>query len=893
MARSWFTAFLSALVLLFVFSTGLRRDDSATRMSDARLPDNAQPHSYQLNLRVDPNLPRFSGTVTISVALRKTANQILMHGRQLNVTRIEALLPGGRRVGGTWKQISESGLARIDFDDVLPDNRFTIEIDYDAAFGQELTGLYRLQVDQQNVAFSQFESTDARSAFPCFDEPRFKTPFRIQITAPNTMDVVSNGAVKSITAADADHNVVLFNDTARLPTYLIAFAIGQFDIVDATAIAPNDWRDHALPLRGIAVRGHGESLNFLLQRTAPLLTALERYFGVQYPFEKIDILVVPDTTTDGMEHAALPTFSERAVAVDNTTAISEQRGIIRHLAHELSHQWFGNLVTMPWWNDLWLKESFATWIAPKAANLAYPDLHFALGNKVDAQTAMFDDARATQRSLRAPVIDDNDIERQYQYNLTYEKGAGILSMFENYIGAKSFQQGLSNYFARHAFGSASADDFMRAVAESTGNFDMPGSLSTFLKQPGVPTLALRDECKGNHLRLHITQSRYLILGSDPTGKATWKIPLCVSTGEGEEHKICRVIEGEQTEWDLPFACDASLMPNANGAGYFYWSLSQPMLDRLLQRLPNMNALEALDVANNVSAAFASGQMDVNAFLSYVPALTRHWHPHVLSRISNDVAWILYYSSRGADREALLRFLRKHFSARLTDISIAPQDHSSLETYFLRANIYPFVALTLEDEQLLAPLIDASKKQFGSDWKQTEKPGYIAPDLIVTALSAVILKYPKAGTDALIYRLEHEQNYYQRLYIFYALFQSKDPYVIAKLHELLDSPSLTADEKEQLVLAMVFSGQHDEHIEWVMANFDHLLKFVAPSRQRAFPLSMKSICDSKQLARERAFYLDQHQLINNGEFDFLGGIEAARQCIALREAQPALAVEKLK
>jgi alanyl aminopeptidase len=707
------------------------------------------------------------------------------------------------------------------------------------------------------------------------------------------MQVVANTLENRSEILGNGYRRTYFNETVRLPTYLITFAVGQFDIVKGPEVPPNDWRERPIPLRGVTIKGHGDNSQFVLQRASALLIALEQYFGVQYPFEKLDILLVPESSAGNMENAAIPTFTERGVAIDESAGLSEQRMVIRDLAHELAHQWFGNLVTMPWWNDVWLKESFATWVAPKIAGTAFPELHFNMATKMDAQAAMFDDARATQRSLRTEIEHDDDIEQQYGYNLIYEKGAGLLSMFENYIGAGSFQQGLRNYFARHAFGSASADDFMRAVGESTGNFDMPGSIATFMKQAGVPHLNIKDECRENRLHLHIAQSRYLILGSDPVSKTTWKIPFCVSSGEGDENKLCRVLDQENTDWELPLSCDASLMPNSRGAGYFYWSISQPMFERLLKRLPSMSAPEALDIANNISASLINGKIDVNVFLRYLPAMTKHWHPHVITRMQKDAAWILEYIATPEQRPVLMNYLRKHFGQRLHDIDLAPQEHYSLESYFLRSNVLPFVANYLRDERLLNQLVNASQQQWGKDWTHAEKPGFIAPELVQTTLSSIVIKHPREGTDALLKRLETEQNPYTRLYILDALSRSEDAYVVSRIRTLFDSDLLDRDEKSTLFQILFYNTKSGVHSDWLMSNFDRLQQLLPENQRQHLPLALARLCDSKDLARERAFFLDQHHLIAENNFDFQGGLEAARQCIALRGAQPPLNLESLR
>jgi alanyl aminopeptidase len=392
--------------------------------------------------------------------------------------------------------------------------------------------VYRAAAEGANYVFTQFEPISAREAFPCFDEPRFKTPFELVLRVPKDKVAVAN--TRELSANDFERGLreVHFAPTEKLPSYLIAFAVGPLDVVAAPNLAKHVVRNHELPLRGVAIGGRGPELAFSLHETPPLLLWLENYFGVAYPYDKLDLIAVPDFGAGAMENAGAITFRDTLLLVRPDAPEQQKRTFGYVDAHELSHQWFGNLVTMPWWDDIWLNEAFATWMGTRAINGVHPEYEADLGALSATHGAMEVDSRTSARKIRQPIESDHDIENAFDA-ITYSKGGAVLSMFERYLGADEFQAGLRRYMDRFRFGSATARDLVRTLAEVSNESALEGAFFGFLDQPGVPELQVKLDCTSTPPALELAQSRYLPLGTTAQSEARWQIPFCARFGHSE------------------------------------------------------------------------------------------------------------------------------------------------------------------------------------------------------------------------------------------------------------------------------------------------------------------------------------------------------------------------
>ena len=379
----------------------------------------------------------------------------------------------------------------------------------------------------------------------------------------------------------------------------------------------NAVRKHPLPLRGIAARGQGAKFKYALDNTAMIIAAEEAYFGTPYPFDKLDLLAAPDFASGAMENPGLIVYRDSALFVDEKSRIGARQYFWNAHAHELAHQWFGNLVTMPWWDDLWLNESFASWFASKIIAEVQPALNAERGQVESSVRTMGGDSLATTRRVREPITTFTDIQSGFD-GITYSKGGAVLAMFERQLGADRFRDGMRQYMAKHARGNATSDDLIEALAavsEDPATFRK--AFRSFLDQPGVPLLSVQTQCDGGSPQLRIEQQRYLPVGSPVAAAGEWTVPMCVryDDGKGGLHEQCNLVAGNPAIVPLETkSCPSFVMPNADGAGYYRFTLNAKDQAALQANFDRLNEREQRVFADSITAAYAAGTIDTPAFL---------------------------------------------------------------------------------------------------------------------------------------------------------------------------------------------------------------------------------------------------------------------------------------
>ncbi|HYR96432.1 MAG TPA: M1 family metallopeptidase, partial [Candidatus Binatus sp.] len=444
-----------------------------------RLPADVRPLRYRLDLQIMPAGERSSGESAIDVQLDRARSVIWMHGRELDVTDAVVERADGPAVRAKWEQADPEGVVELRLEKPVGPGKMTLRFAWSAPFEKTVLGLYRLEAGGEPYAFTQFEPILARRAFPCFDEPAFKTPFDVTLTVGGSDVAVANAPLLETEPRPDGTKRFRFATTPPLPTYLVAFAVGPLDVVDGPPLAPNAVRPRPVPFRGVTARGQENRLAYAFAHTGRMVEALETYFGIPYPYEKLDVIAVPDFGPNGMENAAAITFRESAILLDGASAPEDQRrGFAYIMAHELAHQWFGDLVTMAWWDDVWLNEAFATWMGTRIVRTVHPEYEADLGLLQAVLGAMDTDGLVSARRIRQPIQSLHDIPNAFDA-ITYSKGAGVLGMFERWIGEEAFQRGIQAYVGGHRFGTATADDLLQALSDASHR-DVGTPFRTFL-----------------------------------------------------------------------------------------------------------------------------------------------------------------------------------------------------------------------------------------------------------------------------------------------------------------------------------------------------------------------------------------------------------------------------
>ena len=537
---------LFALLLLAACSKpDVPGDDNSTEAEEpaapeadvpvGRLGDTVVPVRYRLELRIDPTQESFSGSVSIDTTIKEPVDSIWLHGKDFNIDEVFVADADGNRVAASYEQKHDSGVSLVSLEQTVNAGAATIDISFHRPFETGTNGLFRVMKGDIAYVATQFEPIAARKVFPGFDEPAFKVPF--DLTLVTRADHVAITTTPEINTETLDDGFVrrVFDTTRPMPTYLLAFAVGPYDLVDYGTIPANSVRDRELPLRAIAASGLGERLDYALENTDGILTVLEQYFGTPYPYQKLDLIAVPGGFGGAMENIGAITYNEILLLMDENSPVNQRRMYTAVHAHELGHMWFGNLVTPEWWNDIWLNEAFASWIMYKASNAYWPEGEFDRETQKRALGAMNNDSLAAARQIREPVDHNHSISDAFD-SITYQKGGGVLAMLERYVGEDEFQAGVRLHMNRHAHETATAEDFIASVAEGADRAEIETAFKSFIEQPGVPMLSTRLDCTDPaNPKLKVSQARYAPLGSaiEP-GSAQWHVPMCIKSSAGEQ-----------------------------------------------------------------------------------------------------------------------------------------------------------------------------------------------------------------------------------------------------------------------------------------------------------------------------------------------------------------------
>ena len=609
-----------------------------------RLPGTARPDAYRVSLDLDPRETHFSGYVEIDVTLQAAANGIWLHGDDLAVSRVTATA-GGETVEASWAEILDTGVVWVGFPRRLESRRVTLAIDYTAAFDTGLAGLFRVESQGKWYALAKSESIQARRFLPGFDEPGFKAPFEMDFTVPEGMHAIANTPEVSREAAAEGFETIRFSPTRPLSTYLLSAAVGDFDRVDRPALPPNDVRSFEIPFTGYARAGKGDELAFALDLTPEMMRVFEEMLGQPYPYEKLDIIAAPQWPSGATELAAAITYREGRILVGPNTGPALLRSVKEIHAHEIAHMWFGNLVTPPWWDDLWLKEAFAVWSETAVLSIMEPENNHELAAVADGIRAMSLDSLKGARAVAEPIDRNEDVRNAYDA-ITYSKGQSVIRMIDAYFGPEVLRPALGRYIARYADGEADSARFYEAIGKASGEPAIGEVFQSFVTQPGVPLVTARPVCGAGAAKIEFSQSRYRPIGSEIEPGARWSIPVCAAWRDGANAgQVCTLLTAPKRTVDVRGAiCPDVIVPNSEGSGYYRFDLPAENWRALTENFAALPAAEALISIDSAQAGFNAGTLEGEAYLGLLEAGLAHPHGTVLIAALN--AWDALFSQLG-------------------------------------------------------------------------------------------------------------------------------------------------------------------------------------------------------------------------------------------------------
>ena len=868
---------LSSLLLLSIGCGGSREPAEIAPTPEqvplGQLPDGTRPTRYRLSLTIIPEQDGFAGTAVIGIELDEPSATIWMHGQGLDVTSIQAS-HATARIPATWKQQTADGVVRVDLREPLPAGKSTLHVEYSARFDTPLRGLYRVESAGSAYAFTQFEAISARLAFPCFDEPRFKTPFEVTLTIPASQFAAANTPVERTIELPDGLQRISFMPTLPLPTYLVAWAVGPLDVVTGPAIAPHEGRPLPIPLRGIAAKGQGERLRHALEQTGKFVLALEDYFGIPYPYRKLDLVAVPDFASGAMENVGLITFREWLLLLDEKRATESQRRAFAYvLAHELAHQWFGNLVTMPWWDDIWLNEAFATWMGNKVTQKLHPEYQVELGELASAQRAMRLDSLGSARSIRQPIETNHDIKNAFD-SITYEKGGAVLAMFERWVGADTFREGIRLYLRRHQGRTATSADLLAALDEVSDREVTPPFLS-FLNQPGVPlvTGAADPSCDAGIRTLRLSQERYLPIGSSGDPDRIWDIPLCIRHAAGT---TCTSLSSPKGTIELR-GCPSWWMPNADGAGYFRFSMSAEDWTRLrTDGFRELSDRGRIAVADSVEASFDRGVMDIEALLPWFADWVSSSSRQLAVAPMRPLRFLIDDASPSGLRGAVMAYAGKLYRKRYRQLGWRSRSADSSDTKLLREAVIRFTVMDVRNRNARARAARLGRNYIGYRSKANE--GVVDAQLAGLVLATAVQEGDERLFDHLLGLLESSSEATGRSRILSALGHAETPELSARALDLALDPRLRVNEIRHVLRTQFHNPRtRDRAWKWFTENFDDLASRFGSGQLGASPWNAASFCTREAAAEVEDFFSPKVAELSGGPRNLAGAVEAILLC----------------
>jgi aminopeptidase N/puromycin-sensitive aminopeptidase len=534
-----------------------------------RLPEGVMPVRYTLSFSPNIATAKFEGHEEIKIQLLKPTASITLNAADIEFLKV-VVQSGGVQQEASVSLDPANQTATLQVPSPVAAGNAVLDIDFSGVLNDKLRGFYLVHGNNRNYASTQFEATDARRAFPSFDEPALKATFDISLTVDDGDTAISNGPIVSDTPGpEAGKHSVRFATTAKMSTYLVAMLVGDWKCVEGGA--------DGIPIRICATPDKVDLGHFALEATEHIVHSLDQYYGIRYPYKKLDIIAVPDFEAGAMENTGAITFREVYLLVDEKhSSVGARRSVAEVLAHEIAHMWFGNLVTMKWWDDLWLNEGFATWMVSKPVGEWKPEWKESLQDVQDTSNTLDVDSSPATRKIRMAASTPSEINQLFD-GIAYGKAAAVLHMVEQYVGPDVFRAGVKRYLEKYAYSNATAEDFWNTLAEVSKK-PMGKIMSSFVDQPGVPMISLRSRCSGKKMTVEATQRRFYSQKSlmDSPSDQIWVIPVCFKVGSGKD---CRILDQKQQEFEFN-RCVPELSADADGSGYYRTQYVDEMLPKL-------------------------------------------------------------------------------------------------------------------------------------------------------------------------------------------------------------------------------------------------------------------------------------------------------------------------
>jgi aminopeptidase N len=832
-----------------------------------RLPEVATPENYKLSLTPDLDKATFEGNETISIRVLKPTSEITLNAVDIDFHEV-SISSGGSTQKAKVRPDKDKETVVLSVEKALSAGPGTVHITYAGTLNSEMRGFYLGKDDQgRKYAATQFESTDARRAFPSFDEPGYKATFDITTVADKGQVAISNSKVSSDTPGPGDRHTVRFATTPKMSPYLAALVVGNFEYIEGAA--------DGIPIRIYSTPGKKEMGKFALETAEHVLSYYDKYFNIKYPYAKLDLIGIPDFSAGAMENTGCITFREVILLIDEKQgSVDLKKTIASVIAHEMAHQWFGDLVTMKWWDDIWLNEGFATWMSSKPIQAWKPEWNFNLDDVSNTGGTLNTDSLANTRPIHQAAETPGQILELFD-GIAYGKAASVLRMLESYLGEQTFRAGVNAYIQQHQYANATAHDFWEAQAK-TSKKPVDEIMPTFVKQAGVPIIDLKSQCSGNSTKVTLEQRRYYFDREkfQAANDQIWQVPLCMKSSSGAQK--CELLTKKEETFTLT-GCSTWVLANAGAAGYYRAGYQPDAVRALANDVESkLTPAERIALQTDIWASVRVGREPVGDYLALVQGLGSDRNRAVMDDVLFRLNFIGRYLVTENDRESYRAWLRGYLSPMLKDVGGEPKAGESDEQRTLRSRLFNALGYDARDPEVLAQARKIADKAL-------DDPSSVDRQIAGAAMALAALNGGEDFYGRVMTALKNPKSPEEYYMYLFTLPQFSDPRLLQRTLDYSISPDVRSQDALS-VLTGVMGNPEGEKLAWdfVLAHWDAVQKVGGPFASAQVVGSTSSFCDAHMRDQVMEFY-SAHK-VESAERTYRQSIERIDNCVDLKSQQ---------
>jgi puromycin-sensitive aminopeptidase len=843
-------------------------------MDPYRLPRGVFPTRYELRLEPDLATFTFAGEETVTLTVLEATREFLLNAVELSIGRAEIVGDSGRTLAAAVALDESTERCRLTFAEPLAPGTWRLRLVFRGTLNDKLHGFYRSTYKDaagtpHTLAATQFEATDARRAFPCWDEPAFKAVFASTLVIDPALVALSNTAVKE-EKVERGRKVVRFGDTIPMSTYLVAFVVGELEATEPVMVGRT-------PLRVWCTPGKKRLASFGQAIGAFSLKLYEDYYGQPYPGDKLDLVSIPDFAAGAMENLGAITFRETALLVDESAAThAELERVADVVAHENAHMWFGDLVTMSWWNGLWLNEAFATFLEMVAVDAWKPEWQRWTTFGVSRSAALSVDGLHSTRPIEFPVEAPKDADAMFDV-LTYEKGASVLRMMEQYLGADVFRAGVRRYLERHKFANTETGDLWEALGEASRQ-PIPAVMDGWVFCAGYPLVSARLD--GNELVL--SQQRFTYLPQPPHGEkpsadagSEWQVPIQVRVTAGGKDAVHRLLlKGAEARLPLPAGFEAALV-NEGGHGFYRVRYAPDLLARVVGRLGALVAIERFNLINDAWAAVLGGLMPLADYLDLTARFRGERDKNVWAVLTGSFA-SLNRVIDDADRPRLEALVRDRTGAAVAELGWQPKAGEDELTGQLRGDLLRALGVLGNDAATQAKAAELFAAHQGD-------PSAVDANVWATVIAVLGHAADQRRYDDFLARFKSAKTPQEEQRYLYALAACRVPALVDQtLRRTVNGEIRTQDAP--FVIRSLLASVHGRGAAWrfVQDNWDEMNRLYPATGVRRMCEGVTGLATPEWEGQVRRFFAERK--IDLGGKTLRQYLEQLRIAVALRERE---------